>query len=362
MSTLETPSASSSSDQNIWSGLTKLLLDANHVVLTTHENSDGDGLGSQIGIYNALNALGKDVTILNPTEIPNNYKFLFEDFHDHENMVFSPENPDHQNALRRADVCLVLDTNSIARIGKLKDHVLGLQQSDGLKIGCVDHHLEPQDFADIMICLSYASATGELVYDLIRIMEKSTNMPLLNQHGATGLYTALMTDTGSFRFPKTTPHVHQIAASLVSIGVEPSYIHKQVYSIPYTAMRLIGQAINNIQLEMDGRIGYLLITQHMFRETATSQSDTERITEFLMSLDCIDVGLVFIETDNGAVKVSLRSHGDVYVNQVAKKFDGGGHKNAAGCRINMPPYKAIEAVLMETQQLLNKPHIKIQED
>jgi len=362
MLTQESITAAHSSEEEIWRKLVQMISEADEIVLTTHENSDGDGLGSQVGLYHALKQLGKEVYILNPTEIPSNYRFLFQDFQSVSDMFYSSENQVHQAIMEKADLLLVLDTNSIDRTRGLKDVALKFQASGKLKIGCVDHHLEPQGFADVMICLSYASATGELIYDLITYYEKFLNRTLFNIKSAIGIYTALMTDTGSFRFPKTTPHVHAIAAKMIELGAVPNEIHKQVYSIPYSAMKLIGLAINNIQLEMNGRIGFLLITRQMFQQTSTTQSDTERITEYLMSLDCIEVGLVFVEQENGTVKVSLRSHGDIYVNEVAKKFGGGGHKNAAGCRLELPIYKAMESVLIETQQLLKEPYLNTQEE
>ncbi len=357
----DTSSADQERYSDIWGDMITLISESETIVLTTHENSDGDGLGSEVGLYFALENLGKRVHILNPTEIPKNYEFLFEAFGDLELLVFSPENQDHLAILNDADLFLVLDTNSLQRIGALKDIVLSLQKSSALKIGCIDHHLDPQSFADVMICLSYASATGELIYDLIYNSESLLKRPIFNQKSAIGIYTALMTDTGSFRFPKTTPHVHQIAAKLIELGVEPSKIHKQVYSIPYNAMKLIGLAISSIHLEMNGKIAYLLITRQMFQQTSTSRSDTEKIAEYLMSISSIDVGVVFIEEEDGNVKMSLRSHGDIYINRVAKKFGGGGHKNAAGCKLKLPSYKAIQTVLTEIQQLLKEPYLNPEE-
>lgn len=147
-----------------WRPVVDEMLEATHIIFTTHENSDGDGLGSQVALALALKALGKDVAIFNPTEVPPNYLFLKEL---HEINLFRDRDEESMQEFFLADLLVVLDANLHDRIGRLWPHVEFAREMSRLKVLCVDHHLEPEDFADITVCETYASSTGELVCDLV---------------------------------------------------------------------------------------------------------------------------------------------------------------------------------------------------
>lgn len=342
----------------MWQPVIDLIFNAQTIVLTTHENSDGDGLGSQTGLFSAFHQLGKRVTVMNATVIPLNYRFLFEPFVEHdrafEPIVFNEESEAHHQTLQSADLVFVLDTNHVTRTRRMRPVMLERQAAGKTKIVCIDHHLEPEAFADICICLDYASATGELVHGLIRALEKRTGKTLLDLNAARGVYTAIMTDTGSFKFPKTSAHVHRITAELLELGVSPMQVYEAVFNNQtFGSLRLAGMGIDKIRLAEEGNIAYLCVTQLMLKETATGLSDTEKLTDYMMAMPKTRIAMMFIEMPDGATKVSFRSRGDIFVNEVAKIYGGGGHKNAAGCTIYLPILEAIESAVSNAKKLLD---------
>lgn len=350
-------SAAVGTSSDLWSPVIDHILRAQKIVLTTHENSDGDGLGSQTALYNVLRQLGKDVTIVNATVIPKNYRFLI-DLLDENNsdtaLIYDGANTVHVEKVEQADLAFVLDTNRITRTKAIRPRLLAQQAAGKTKLICIDHHLEPEDFADICICLDYASATGELVYELIKHLEVRTGKSLLGKTAATGLYTAIMTDTGSFKFPKTTAHVHHIIAELIERGASPTDIFDKVFNTQTEgSLKLAGMSVEGIHLAEHGHIAYLSVSQQMLRDTDTGLSDTEKLTDYLMSMPKTKIGMMFIELPDGSTKASFRSRGDIFVNRLAGNYGGGGHKNAAGCVMPLALADAIPAALEKAKQLLD---------
>ncbi|ACF14547.1 phosphoesterase RecJ domain protein [Chloroherpeton thalassium ATCC 35110] len=335
---------------DVWSPLFNLIQDATHIILSTHENADGDGLGSETAMFDFLTQLGKKVEIINPTHVPEHYKFLPPV---REAIAFDAENSAHRGKLEAADLFLLLDTNHLSRTRAMAPILLSQKKNGKIKLGCIDHHLDEEDFADEMVCMSSASATGELIYNFLKYAGQRLTRDFINETTAIGLYTAIMTDTGSFRFPKTTAFVHQIIAELIGKGADPYQIYENVYNtVSLSALKLFGLAMNSIQLAAQGKVAYVVITQEIFKQTGTTKDDTERMVQQLMAIKTIDVGILFVELNNGGTKVSLRSRGDVGVNIVAQQFGGGGHKNASGCTMSAPPQLAAEQVLGKIDELL----------
>lgn len=332
------PSYGSRLDVNRWSPIVDALLEGRYFVLTTHENSDGDGLGSEVALALALRTLGREVKIVNPTEVPPNYTFLKESG---DIKVFNDRNEEAIRELSLCDIVVLLDANLRERMGALWPHVQFARELGALRVLCIDHHLEPEDFADIMVCESYASSTGELVYDLILALEEKTGQSLLTSQVAEALYTAVMTDTGSFRFPKTTPYVYRLAGDLVSKGADPSGIYDMVYnSLTPQALKLLGVALSAIAIVEDGRLASLFISQEMMKASGSKLFDTDLVIKYLLSVSSVLAAVLMVELPDGRVKVSFRSRGSLYVNRLAKRYGGGGHKNAAGCLL---PYSADKA-------------------
>jgi phosphoesterase RecJ-like protein len=283
-------------------------------------NPDGDGLGSEVALAIFLHNLGKQVTILNHDATPENYHFLDQLY-----PIFQFDPLRDSASIEQAEVIIVADTNHVDRLGTLKPFVA----SSKAKKVCIDHHLEPGDFAELYMLDEDSTATGEILYRLISSSTDGT----IEKGIASALYTAIMTDTGSFRYPKTDPEIHKIIAHLIQTGADPVEIYAQVYERgSVNRLRLLGMALANIQLTHDGRVAYIVLTREMFENTHTSDVDTDAFVPYTLTISGVQVGLMFSDLNN-TVKINFRSKGDIWINELAKEFGGNGHKNAAGARI-----------------------------
>jgi bifunctional oligoribonuclease and PAP phosphatase NrnA len=289
-------------------------------ILTTHINPDGDGLGSEVALARYLESQAKNVTILNCSPTPQNYIFLHRI---HPILLF--DSSLHTTLLEKADVIIFLDANHIDRTAGMKPFV---QNSHAKKV-CIDHHPEPGAFADLYLLDEQSPATGEIIYNFISSQPGIT----IDSGTATALYTALMTDTGSFRYQKTDPEVHTITARLIQAGADPVSVYEQVYEdASASRMRLLGMALANMQFLYDGKLAYIVLTREMFETTDTTEEDTDAFVPYTLTIAGVQMGLMFSELEN-IIKVNFRSKGDIAVNELAKEFGGNGHKNAAGARI-----------------------------
>ena len=331
-----------------WVPVIEEMLQAEQILLTTHENSDGDGLGTEVALAIALSSLGKEVLICNPTDVPANYQFLRE-FHEIE--VFRDRDEEMIQDIYTSDLLIVLDANHHDRTGKLWPHVEFARELGKLKILCIDHHLEPEDFADVMVCENYASSTGELVTDLIGELSSHTGRDLFTPDSASALYAAIMTDTGSFRFPKTTPYVYRLAGLLVEKGANPEMVYDRIYnSLSPEGLKLLGLSLASINILENGLISWLFISREMLEETGSKLFDTDIIIRYLLSLPTVRVAVLLVEMQDGRAKVSFRSRGKIPVNQLAKQYGGGGHMNAAGCLLQMSAEKAQRVIFEDVRR------------
>jgi bifunctional oligoribonuclease and PAP phosphatase NrnA len=289
-------------------------------ILTSHVNPDGDGLGSEVALAHYLELRDKQVSILNCSATPENYLFLHQL---HPILQFDPSH--HENIIEDAEVIILLDANDPNRLPAMKPFIM---RSHAVKI-CIDHHPEPGEFADLYLLDEQSPATGEIIYNFISMAGGT-----IDRVTATALYTAIMTDTGSFRYQKTDSEVHTIVAHLLQAGADPIVIYEQVYErTSAKRMRLLGIALANMQTLYDGKLAYIVLTHEMFETTGTIEEDTDAFVPYTLTIDGVQIGLMFSEIDN-IVKVNFRSKGDIAINELAKEFGGNGHKNAAGARIS----------------------------
>ncbi|MEI8032564.1 MAG: bifunctional oligoribonuclease/PAP phosphatase NrnA [Chlorobiaceae bacterium] len=335
-----------------WSPVIDELLSGQQIVITTHENSDGDGLGCEVALALVLSSLGKEVAIVNPTEVPPNYQFLKELY---PITMFDGRDEAAIQELSLCDVLVLLDANLRDRMGPLWPHVRFSKELGSLKVVCVDHHLEPDDFTDVMVCENYASSTGELIYDLICAIEARIGRELFTPRIAEALYVAVMTDTGSFRFPKTSPYVYQLAGDLVGRGADASEVYDRIYnSLSPPALKLLGAALSAITILDEGLISWLFISQDMLKATGSKLFDTDLIIRYLLSVPTVQIAVLMVEMQDGRTKASFRSRGSIYVNQLAKKYGGGGHMNAAGCLFQFSSDKAQKLLLEDVRIFLKE--------
>lgn len=290
-------------------------------VLTTHVNPDGDGLGSELALADWLIGQGKTVHILNHSATPEVYLFL-----DPHKRIVQFQQDIHAAVIAGAEAIVVLDTNHPDRLRSLQQHILG---SRAVTI-CIDHHLEPAPFADHYLLDDEATSTGEIVY---RLLVNLAGRQRLSPDIATSLYCAIMTDTGSFRYPRVDPEIHGIVAHLIECGADPVTIYHEVYEQWSPGrIKLLGETLARLCTASDGKLAYVTITQEMLARTGTSEEDTDNFTMYPMSIRGVVAGIVFLELKSG-FKISFRSKGDIPINELAKEFGGNGHKNAAGARL-----------------------------
>jgi len=298
-----------------------LLRESDTIVLTTHVNPDGDGIGSELALSRALRLfLSRHVTILNPNPTPGNYEFL-----DAEREIRTFEPPRDESTMRDADLIVVVDTSQPGRLRNVGDAML---RSRARRL-CIDHHLDPADFADACLIDEEACATGEILLPLVEELTAGN----VDIQMATCLYAAIMTDTGSFRYPRTDAHLHRMVARLIEYGADPVAIYDRIYD-QWSAGRfqLLGRALSGLEILCEGRLAVMTVTREMLRDTGTTETETDNFSTYPMSIGGVVLGILFIELADG-VKMSFRSKGDVWANQLAQAFGGNGHKNAAGARV-----------------------------
>ena len=289
-------------------------------VLTTHVNPDGDGLGSELALAEWLISQGKQVGIINYSSTPEVYLFL-----DKQNRIKQFNESRDAATIQEADVIVVLDTNHPDRLRTMQQAILS---SRAVKI-CIDHHLDPAPFANHYLIDDDATSTGEIVYRLLREL----HAPELSPAIAEPLYCAIMTDTGSFRYPRVNAEIHRITAHLIECGADPVKIYHNVYEQWSPGrIHLLGELLANLKTEYNGRLAYVTVTQEMLKRTGTKEEDTDNFTVYPMSVEGVEAGILFLELGNGA-KISFRSRGEIQINELAKEFGGNGHKNAAGARL-----------------------------
>lgn len=309
-----------SSLQKEFASFQRIIEHSKRFVLTTHINPDGDGLGCEIALAAFLNERGKTVAVINHSATPYYYQFL-----DPQNVIqqFNPNH--HSSTLKHADCIVVLDTNSPSRLASMQSVVL---DSSATTV-CIDHHVDKVEFADLYILDEFSAATGSIVYRLLQFLGVQHFSPEM----ATGLYTAIMTDTGSFRFPKTDPTTHRQVAHLIECGADPVSIYQHIYEQGSAGrLQLLGKVLSTLRTEANGTIACLVVTEEMFRETGTSEVDTDNMINYTLSLKGVQIGLMLTEIE-GAVKIGFRSKGDIGIHKLAQEFGGNGHKNAAGARV-----------------------------
>lgn len=302
--------------------LKQIIQENNSFLLTTHVNPDADAIGSEIAMYFVLKELGKKVFIINHSPMPYNLEFL-----DTDKVIEQYDEQKHQHVFDEVDVLVALDFNRSSRIVSMQS---AFDKSGKLKI-CIDHHQDSENFVDYFFTDVMYSATGHILYDFI----VKTGIVALKYETAFPLYAAIVTDTGSFRFERTTPELHYIAADLLKQGVVPGDVLDKLYDqSKFSKIKLTGAALDSMQLYGDDKkIAYMVLKQDTFKKLGAMESDTENFVNYTLSVEGVVLGLLFLELKDG-FKVSFRSKGTIPTNKLAGEFGGGGHINASGARIN----------------------------
>lgn len=308
---------------------------SNDIVLLVHESPDGDAIGSIIALYRALKKMGKNVEAF-IEKIPSNCEFLIGSIGE-EIKVF--EDIDKN---RKYDLCIALDCGDADRMGKAK--VLFENANNTI---CIDHHYTNVGYANLNYIDGEAAATGEILYDLL------SKMDIIDKEIAIALYAAVSSDTGNFRHNNTQKHTFDIAGNLVEYGIDVSKISYHLFSeTSLNRMRFMGNLLQNVEVELDGKVGILIAKKEDIERFNVNDSELEGMVDFARDIKGTEVG-IFIKPHNEMYKVSLRSNGNVDISGVAGKFNGGGHKFAAGCRFEGKTAEEVrELLLIELKKIL----------
>lgn len=313
--------------------LQKLISNPLKAVVIPHVNPDGDALGSCLAWAQYLTQLGHDVTVVSPNKFPEFYDWM----PGADNIVFYDGNEvGAELFISNSDVVFCLDYNDLKRSGPLAQ-VLGGYVG---KFVMIDHHQQPSDFADITISEPGKSSTCEMVFEVISELGHASKITLPM---AECMYTGLVTDTGSFRFNSTTKHTHLAVAYLLGVGVEPDVIYSEVHdNNSLNRTRLLGYVLAEKLQQVDDLPAMYISLNAMEQERFKFQKgDSEGFVNYGLGIKGMKVAGFFRESE-GFIKVSLRSKGTFDVNLLAREhFNGGGHKNAAGGKLEMSIQDAV---------------------
>lgn len=314
----------------------KLLIDvfkkAKTILLTTHRNPDGDGIGSGIGLMSMLFKLGKRIDFITKDPVPSIYGFL----------PYFKRIKSVDVIRKKYDVVVFLECPDKDRNGKIIDFKKNVKLSVN-----IDHHLNNTKYADINIIDSKASAVGMQLFDFFNKAGWK-----IDSNVALGLYTAIITDTGSFNFANSTPEVHNTVAELIRKGVNPSFVSSNVYATSLESTKLMAQMLSKIKIE--NGIGWSVLTKKMFKRTRALDSETDNFINLIRNIKQVQIAVLFKEYGAKVIKASFRSKTGFDVNRIALLFNGGGHKYAAGCVIHKKLKDAISIVLTSIRKHYKK--------
>lgn len=329
--------------------LKTLLSSPKAIVIIPHKNPDGDAVGSTLGLYHYLKQYNHNATIIAPNDYPDFLKWMPEE---DSILKYDLQKEESDTLIDNAELIFTLDFNSLGRIGHMEASV---SNSKAIKI-MIDHHQQPDDYATYTYSDVSMSSTCEMVYNFIEMLD---DIDKINSDIATCLYTGIMTDTGSFRFPSTTSATHTIIGQLIEKGANNSEIHNNIYDTnSYARLQLLGRALSNLKVIPEYRTAYITLTQEELNSFDFKKGDTEGFVNYGLSLKGIIFAAIFIEShQDEIIKISLRSKGDFSVNELSRThFHGGGHTNAAGGKSDLNLKETIEkfiSILPNYKQDLN---------
>ena len=306
--------------KKIYKAISDLISNGKNFVITSHINPDGDAIGSELGLARALIKLGKNAKIINVSETPRELRFL-----DSDNLIeqYNPNN--HNRFISNADAHFFLDLNQITRTGKMQ---AAFDKFRKTRV-CIDHHQEPDEFADYYFIEPQIGSVGELIFDFL----EKTKFIEIDFKIAEPLYAAIMTDTGSFRYERTTPKTHRIAAKLLKTGIDPKRIYEMIYEqSTLSRLQILGKSLQNMRVYAEGKVCAMEIRRKDIEKYNGTEADIEGFVNYTLTVQNVRIGLLFYEFEKG-FKVSYRSRGEIPVNKLAAEFGGGGHINAAGSRL-----------------------------
>ncbi len=313
-----------------------ILDSSSKVLVASHIDPDGDALGTQLAVAAFVRSLGKDVYLVRDNDIPDKYRFL-EGINDIPTVDYYQENG-------LFDAAIILECPTVARIGRAS------RLLHDIKIINIDHHLDNGQFGDVNWINVKASSVGEMAVEMFEMVGFDINASVAEQ-----LYTAIMTDTGRFRYRSTSPRTMEIVGRLIEAGADPQKICDEVYyNVRPSTMKLIGKVLNAIEFHHDGRVCLLTLTKGMLDETGAHDSESDGLVDYTLFNSGVVAGALIKEVDATKTKVSFRSKDGIDVAAIAARFGGGGHFNASGCTIDMPLEDTRQAIIKMLSEAIDE--------
>lgn len=298
----------------------------NNFLITSHVRPDGDAVASQLALFYILRNLGKKVTIINQDPVPKNYTFL-----PHSNLIST-----NLKIKPNFDISIILDCNDLKRIGEVEKLILNSKL-----IINIDHHLG-KGIGNLNLINPKASSIGEIIFQIAKEIPFKFDNTL-----ATFIYTAILTDTGSFRFSNTSAYTHKIASELLNHNVIPSKIHNLIYENNTSGLiKLLTLCLSTLNLSCNKKVATVFLSKEMAKKTRVRHIETELVTNLLLSIASTEMVVFLREIEDNKVRANFRSKNSIDVNKLAQLFNGGGHRQSSGC--------VIEDSLKSAQNILGK--------
>ena len=310
-----------------------LIESAKKLLVVSHVNPDGDALGTQLAFATYLKSLGKEVTLVREEAIPERYQFLpgIEQIRPIDSI---------KNSLD-IDTVIALECPKLSRAGDIISSL-----SDDIKIINIDHHQDNDNYGQVKWIDKDASSVGEMVYELFESFRYQ-----IDEETAVQLFTAILTDTGRFRYESTSGRTMEIAGKLIEAGANPRDICDKVfYDLQPATIKLIGNVLGNAEFIDNGKTCLLSLTNEILESEEYSEAETEGIAEYSLYGKGVKLGVTFKERSGGITRISLRSRGNPNVAKLAAEFGGGGHICAAGCSIDKPMSEAKKEFLQKLKE------------
>ncbi len=309
----------------------KQLIETNvRFVLLSHVHTDGDALGSLIALYYYLENKGKKVSVYVPGEVPDKYYFL-----NTEQIINQGSREQQATEINKADVIFILDISALKRLDAYYDEV---KNSSAVKV-VIDHHPMEQSWTDVAVIDAERIATAELIYDLLKYFRAEITPAI-----ALALYTAILSDSGSFRFFKTGAATFQMAAELVEAGVEPAKIYSLVFETAHTdQLRSWGALLAKIKRKES--LSWLIVSKEFMQSSGLQLHEVDGLIDIIRRDNLANVSIVFVEKEANEILVGLRSKESFDVGSIARFFGGGGHFHAAGFTSSYTLDKTVEMTL-----------------
>ncbi len=306
------------------------------ILIASHRDPDGDSIGSQLAMYDFVEYLGQKADIFNIGEVPYKYRFL-----PHLDII-RPFSEEHRN--NSYDLAIILDCSDLDRIGEIESLI-----GDETFIIDIDHHPDNTSYGRLNLIRPEASSIGEILLEII--LHAGWDF---GRETATLLYTAILTDTGRFRFDSVSRRTMELAGLLLDKGVSPREITDRVYfSMPPSILKMTGELLSRIEFYENNQICIMGLDKETIAKNKTSLGDMEGLAEYTLYGENTRVGGLLKEQPDNSTKVSLRSRKNIDVSRLAQKYGGGGHVNASGCIFNMPYEQTRDKLVEELKELVH---------